>query len=97
MFEFTEKDGDLIFNVRAVPRASRSEIVAELGGALKVKIVSPPVDGTANLELIKVLAKFFGVPKGAIQILGGQTSKTKQIRVADLNGEKLSRILQGKI
>jgi uncharacterized protein len=75
---FNEKDGAIIFTVRVVPRASKSEIVGEMDGALKVRIASPPVDGAANAELIKVLAKNFGVAKSAIEIVGGQTSKTKQ-------------------
>ena len=55
MIRFTERDGNLIFNVRVVPKSSKSEIVGELGGALKIKIKSPPIDGAANAELIRVL------------------------------------------
>lgn len=81
MIRFTEKDGSLIFTARVVPRASKSEIVGELDGALKVRIASPPIDGAANAELIKVLAKKFNVSKSAVEILSGQTSKTKQIKI----------------
>lgn len=81
MIQFTEKDGNLIFNVRVVPRASKSEIVGDLDGVLKVRIAAPPVDGAANEELIKVLAKKFSVSKSAVEILSGQTSKTKQIKI----------------
>ena len=45
MINLAEKDGAIIFNVRVVPRASKSEIVGELDGALKIRIASPPVDG----------------------------------------------------
>lgn len=81
MIHLTENDGNLIFAVRVVPRASKSEIVGELNGALKVRIASPPIDGAANAELIKVLAKKFNVSKSAVEILSGQTSKTKQIKI----------------
>ncbi|MCA1626253.1 MAG: DUF167 domain-containing protein, partial [Acidobacteria bacterium] len=57
MIQFSEKNGSIIFNVRVVPRASKSEIVAEHDGMLKVRIASPPVDGAANEELIKLLSK----------------------------------------
>ncbi len=90
----TEMNGELFFMVRVVPRTSKSEIVGEHDGALKIKINALPVDGAANAELIKVLAKTFGVSKSAIQILSGQTSKTKQIKIT---GENLSGILQAKI
>jgi uncharacterized protein len=89
LINFTEKNGAIIFNVRVVPRASKSEIVGELGGALKVRIASPPVDGAANAELIKVLAKTFGVAKSEVEIISGQTSKLKQIKIANLTAEKI--------
>ena len=77
----------LIFKVQVVPRASKSEIVGEHNGALKVRIAAPPVDGAANAELIKVLAKRFGVAKSKVEIIGGQTSKHKQIRINSVNAE----------
>ena len=49
MINLTEKNDAVVFNVRVVPRASKSEIVGEHDGALKVRIASPPVDGAANL------------------------------------------------
>ena len=94
MIQFTEKDNAIIFTVRVVPRASKSEIVGEHDGALKVRIASPPVDGAANAELIKLLAKTFGVTKSAVEIIGGQTSKTKQVKISDVVGEKLITILR---
>lgn len=84
MIQFTDNDGSIIFNVRVVPRASKSEIVGELDGALKVRIASPPVDGAANAELIKVLSKRFNVAKSAVEIRGGQTARLKQVRVSGL-------------
>ena len=81
ILQFTEKDGSLIFNVRVVPRASKSEIVGEYDGALKVRISAPPVDGAANAELIKILSKKLNVPKSAVGIIGGQTSKQKQVLI----------------
>ena len=87
MIQFVEKAGGLIFNVRVVPRASKSEIVGEMDGALKVRIASPPTGGAANAELIKILAKKFDVAKSAVEILSGQTSKQKQVRISGINHE----------
>ena len=88
MINFTGKNGAIIFNVRVVPRSSKSEIVGEHDGALKVRIASPPVDGAANAELVKLLSKTFEVSKSEVEILAGQTSKTKQIKIANLTAEK---------
>ncbi len=93
MIQFLEKDGSIIFNVRVVPRASKSEIVGEHDGALKVRIASPPTGGAANEELIKILSKKFGVPKSAVEILSGQTSKQKQVRVGGINHADLLNLI----
>lgn len=81
MIEFVEKDGCLIFTLRVVPRSSKSEIVGEIEGNLKVRISAPPVDGAANVEVIKLIAKAFGVGRSSVAILSGETSKTKRISV----------------
>jgi uncharacterized protein (TIGR00251 family) len=79
--------------VRVVPRASKSEIVGAHDGALKIRIASPPVDGAANAELIKLLAKTFGVAKSEVEITGGQTAKSKQIKLNGVTAEKFRRVL----
>jgi len=96
LIQFNEKDTAVIFTVRVVPRASKSEIVGEHDGALKVRIASPPVDGAANAELVKLLAKTFGVSKSQIEIIAGQTSKTKQIKITKTDARNLTAILQAE-
>lgn len=78
--------------MRVIPRASRSEIVGEYDGSLKVKLASPPVDGAANAELIKLLAKKFDVPKGDVEILSGETSKNKRIKINNLSKSKFDEV-----
>ena len=82
MINYTDKDGKLIFKVRVVPRASRSELVGEHDGALRVRIAAPPVDGAANDELVRLLALAFAVPRSAIDITAGHASKLKTVRIA---------------
>ena len=89
-----EKDGAVTFDVRVVPRASRSEIVGIYDGALKLRIASPPVDGAANAELIKLLAKGFGVAKSNVEIISGTTSKTKRVRVTGADPAAIASILK---
>lgn len=91
LIKFTEKDGGVIFRVRVVPRASKSEIIGEHDGDLKVRIASPPVDGAANEELIKLIAKAFGVSRGQVEILSGQASKLKTLKISGsgLNAQEI--------
>lgn len=88
----TESDGAVTFTVRVVPRASRSEVIGEHDGALKVRIASPPVDGAANDELIRLFSKKFGVSKGDIEIVSGQTSKNKRIKINNLSQLKFHEV-----
>jgi uncharacterized protein len=89
LINFTEKDNAIIFAVRVIPRSSRSEIVGEYDGALKVKLNSPPIDGEANKELIALLAKTFHVSKSDIEIISGQTNKNKQVKIIGLKDKTL--------
>ena len=92
--KLTEADGSVTFDVRVVPRSSRSEIVGEHDGALKVRIASPPVDGAANSELIKLFAKRFGVSKGDVEILAGETSKSKRIKITNLSRSRFEEVIK---
>jgi uncharacterized protein (TIGR00251 family) len=92
MIEFKEKDSVLYFTARVVPRASKSEIVGEYNGALKIRIAALPIDNAANTELINVLAKFFEVPRGSIEILSGENSKTKLMSISGATSEKFELI-----
>ena len=95
MIRFTEKDDYLIFAVRVIPKSSKSEIVGEMDGALKIKINAPPVDGAANAELIKVLARRLKISKSAVEITSGQTSKRKQIRINGITRAALLNLIGG--
>lgn len=92
MIRFSEQNGAIVFTIKVVPRASKSEIVGAHDGALKIRLAAPPVEGAANEELIKTLAKYFEVQKSAVEIVSGATAKTKQIRVTGANAEKLRQI-----
>jgi uncharacterized protein len=89
MVIYTEKDGQLIFSVRVVPRASRTEILGEHDGALKVRLAAPPVDGAANEALVRILAQAFNTPRDAISIVAGKSSKVKRVAVRGVSSEAL--------
>ena len=93
MIDISEKDGAVTIAVRVVPRASRSEITGAMDGALKVRIASPPVEGAANAELIKLFAKALGVSKSTVEIVSGQSSKSKHIRISGVSAEKVRKLI----
>jgi uncharacterized protein (TIGR00251 family) len=91
MINYWEKDGSIIFRVRVVPRASRSEIVGEHDGALRVRLAAPPVEGAANEELVRLLSRSLGVSRNAIEITAGHSSRLKTVRVAGLESSVLTK------
>lgn len=75
------------------PRASRTEVVGAHGDALKIRLAAPPVDGEANEELVRFLAKTLGVPKSAVTIVSGATGKRKRVRVVGVTAAQASERL----
>ena len=92
MLEYAEADGAVTFGVRVVARASKSAVAGEHGGALRVRVAAPPVDGAANEELTRLLAKLLGVPARDVEIVGGRASKTKVVRVLGVGAEVVLRL-----
>lgn len=63
------------------PRAAKTEVAGLHGDAIKIRLKAPPVEGAANDELVRFLAKKLGVPRLAVQIVGGATSRSKRVSV----------------
>ena len=73
--------------VQVQPRASRTEVAGMHGDAIKIRLAAPPVDGEANEELVRFLAKLLGVPKNAVTIVSGATAKRKRVRVVGVTAQ----------
>ena len=81
-------------SVRVTPRASRSEITGFADDVLKVRLASPPVDGAANAELVKLLAKALGLAKRQIEIVSGSASRNKIVQIAGISPDELVKVLK---
>ena len=86
------RNGHVVFKVQVVPRSSRSEVIGEHNGALRVRIAAPPVDGAANEELIRILAKTFNVSRTAVKIVSGHSGKLKQIGIEGNTDDVIARL-----
>jgi uncharacterized protein (TIGR00251 family) len=80
--------------IRLIPRSSRNEIFGREEDRYKVKVTAPPVEGMANKALIGLLAEKLGVPKRAIEITAGTTSRTKTVRIQGLTEADIVRALE---
>jgi uncharacterized protein (TIGR00251 family) len=79
--------------VRAQPRANRSEIVGVHGECLKVRLAAPPVEGAANEELRRFLAKALKIPRSRVELTQGRSSRVKTLRVHGLSPDELRQLL----
>lgn len=79
--------------VKAVPNAPRSEVTGWLGDVLKVKVHAPPVEGRANEALCEFLAERLDLPRRAVTVLRGDTSRHKVIRISGLTLEAVKAVL----
>jgi uncharacterized protein (TIGR00251 family) len=71
----------IVLNLHIQPRASKSEVCGVQGDALKIRLTSPPVDGAANKLCREFLADLFQVPKSAVEIISGETSRHKRVKI----------------
>jgi len=77
-----EHGAGAVVAVRAVPGASRAEVVGRHGDELRIRVCSPPVDGRANDEVCRVLADALGLRAREVTLLSGHAARSKQVAVA---------------
>ena len=79
----------LHIRVRVTPRASRSRVLGVREGALAVAVAAPPVDGAANTELARTLARHFEIPQNRVSIVAGGAGRSKLVALARLTEAEL--------
>jgi hypothetical protein len=71
------------------PRSSRDALEGERGGALVVRLSAPPVEGEANLSLLRLVGRAAGVPPSSVKILRGANAREKLLRFEGLSAATL--------
>ena len=78
-------DGAVLLCIYVQPQASKSKIVGVHDERLKLAVAAPPVDGKANGEVVKYLAKLFRLAKRDVSIYSGAQSKRKRVMIQSLD------------
>jgi uncharacterized protein (TIGR00251 family) len=81
-----ESDG-VMLSVKLQPRASANEIGEPLGAELRIKVTAPPVDSAANEALIRLLAESLDCPRNRIELVRGNTSRHKVLKLHGVSAE----------
>jgi uncharacterized protein len=76
------------------PGSSRTALLGEHAGVLKIAVCAPPERGRANKELLMFFSRKLGVRKSALEVLVGETSREKVLLVRGLTSEQLTGMLE---
>ena len=87
-------DSGIFIRVHVIPRSSRTEFAGESPNGFRLKVKAPPVEGAANEECVKFLAKTFGVAKGAVRLKTGGKSRTKILEISGCTEKDAIAIMQ---
>ena len=90
-----EEGGAVTLELLVQPRASRTRVVGEHDGRLKLQLAAPPVDGEANAALVVFLAGALHVRKGDVEVRRGETGRRKTVRVTGVAAAAVVAALGG--
>ncbi len=68
-------------NVRVIPRAKINRVEVQPDGTLRVHTTTAPTDGKATADVVKMLARHYGVPRTSIKLIRGETSRDKVFEI----------------
>ena len=80
--------------IRIKPGTSCEKVVQVQEQEICIAVTAPPINGKANEALIKALSNFLGIPKRAVEILRGHTSRIKLVHIDGMNKQTVVRLLQ---
>ena len=89
-------DGRVTLTLHIQPGAKKTEIAGLHGDALKIRLAAPPVDGKANEALVKFLAETLELPKSAVSLKSGQTSRRKVLEISGATAAAVARLAQAE-
>lgn len=85
-------DGRITLTLHIQPGAKKTEFAGLHGDALKIRLAAPPVDGKANEALVRFLADVLDLPKSAVMLKSGQTSRRKVLEVTGSDSGRISAL-----
>jgi uncharacterized protein (TIGR00251 family) len=92
--ELRDTANGVSLRVRVQPRASKSAIAGERGGALLVRVTAPPVAGEANEAVVRLLARALGVPASGVRIQRGRSSREKHVLIGGATRERVAALAE---
>lgn len=88
------ESGTAEIKIKVLPRSSRNQILGKEDGVYRAKTTAPPVDGRANRAIVELLAKKLGLSKGSVEIVSGERSRLKSLRIHGLSEAEIEALLE---
>jgi hypothetical protein len=85
--------GGVELSLLVQPRASRTRVLGEHDGMLKLQLAAPPVDGEANAALVEFLAKLLGVPRRQVSLIAGDASRRKRVSIQGVESAQVEAVM----
>jgi uncharacterized protein len=79
--------------VRVIPKAKKNEFGGYREGELVLRLTAPASEGKANRAAVEFLARFVGVPRSAVLLVRGESSRHKIFQIVGLGNSDLERKL----
>jgi uncharacterized protein (TIGR00251 family) len=92
--EESAKTNTYVLALYCQPGAKKTEVQGEHDGRLKIRLAAPPVEGKANDALILWLSKSLGVNRSAIELLAGDLSRLKRVKISGVESQVIVDSLQ---
>ncbi len=88
---------DVLLRLSVQPGAGRAAVVGRHGDALRVRVAPPPADGRANAAVLALLADVLGVPAARLELVAGERTRQKRVRIRDVRPSEIDQRLDEAI
>lgn len=93
--------GGVTIAVRVQPGAKKTAVLGVYGDGdaaqLKIAVHAPPLEGRANRALIEFLGETFALPRGAIELLSGESSRSKVLHLSGITVVQAQEKLRARL
>jgi len=89
------RGNDIRFWLNVKPRSAKEQFGLDSHGELKLQVHAPAADAKANEACIDFLARLLRIPRSSIEIVMGDKSRRKLIRIR--GGEEIAQRLKAEV
>ncbi|MGA8297005.1 MAG: DUF167 domain-containing protein [Acidimicrobiales bacterium] len=93
----SDSAGAIVLRLAVQPGAGRSVVTGRRGDALAVRVAPPPLDGRANAAVVELVADLFGVSRSEVELVSGERSRQKRLRVRGVAAERARRVIDAAL